>query len=820
MRSRSFMIMFVLCSGAVQAYDTPALAGDRLFEAQELAIEVSGQLRPPERLTEQIYNNLAAIRDAYPDIADITYRAPAVPNEILVALTEQAMEQLHNGQYHALDELNESYGVMEIEPYSSFLTLRFNQVYNTQLLSDIYMNARPKGVRYAQPNYRIGDGSTISAEPPCYTFIRGWGDCPAGCIYHQSWLFCVEDEQVTQVSDSLKAAVGKIEFTRVPGYGSTSSLRGKVYGVDPKKHEVAVYIYVYGWWTKPYWATPLTSIKGNGTWKCDITTSANDSQATEVIAFLIPKGDDAEPGRGQQSFAPRMYEFPYARAVRDPSLRKIDFAGYTWWVKQGDSLGPGPNHFSDSEQDVFVDPDGYLHLRIAQRDGRWHCSEIVGCESLGHGTYIYTIESRLDLLDENVVLGLFTWEDDVVQYNYREIDFEFSRWGDPDDPNCGQYVVQPWDAPGNRYRFPIDYSGKPLTTTHVKKWQADGIYFSSFFGDFSLHPPVEDQIASWDYRGSDNPPEGAENPRINFWLISGRPPVNGQDAEVVIKDFQFLPDLALLVDKCKVKAGKSRKGKPARGSSGFIPPDTIWISGIVENIRTQVIERAEEVRVAIHSLNIPEPCVVRFPVSDKAVKRGKYSCAQTENGSKRLFKLDTKSRKFSFMAKNIDLTGLSCPVSVEIAIGDCIAQVQLDEDIVNGKKPIPIQLMVGVKDTLGVDKRKVKVGKKANTDSLSVKGGFSLKNKPGNKPSMEIRLNGKTAVIPHAAFGYNKKGTYARCKNIKTDIGLVSAKLDIAKCSFSISVRNTALGILKEFGVFLNHLPRDAPENRIVINWL
>ena len=620
------------------------------------------------------------------------------------------------------------------------------------------------------------------------------------------------------------AGAGEIKFTRVPGYGSTSSLRGQVYGVDAKKHDVAVYIYVYGWWTKPYWATPLTSIKRNGTWKCDITTSPNDSQATEIIAFLVPKGYNAEPGRGQQSFALRMYEFPYAKAVRDPSLRTVDFAGYSWWVKQGASLGPGPNNFSDSEQNVVVDPNGHLHMRIAQRGDTWYCSEIVGCESLGRGTYVYTIESRLDLLDPNAVLGLFTWEDDVGQYNYREIDFEFSRWIDPNDPDCGQYVVQPWDTPGNRYRFPIDYSGKPLTTTHVKNWQADGISFSSFFGDFSLDPPVEDRIASWDYTGSDNPPHGAENPRINFWLIRGWPPANGQDAEVVVRDFQFLPDLALLVDKCKVKAGKSRKGGPGRGTSGFVPSDSIYISGIVENIRTQVIEHAKEVRVTIHSSDTPEPCVVSFPVSDKALKKGKYSCAQTENGSKRLFKLDSKSHKFSFSARNIDLTGLSCPVSVEIAIGDCIAQVQIGEDIVNSKKPIPIQLMVGVKNSLGVIKIKAKNGKKEFTDSLAVKGGFSLKDEPGEIISMTLSLGGQAFVIPGDRFTYKvdkKSGAIisASCKSDKKVTPQFKARFDFVKCSYSVSIKKAELETTSgqtTFGVLIDMSLSDSDYSEIV----
>ncbi len=73
---------------------------DQLLEAKLLALDLSGQLRPPADLTEQIYNDLAAIRTAHPEVADITYRPRAVPYQIIVGLTEQAIEQFRNGQYH------------------------------------------------------------------------------------------------------------------------------------------------------------------------------------------------------------------------------------------------------------------------------------------------------------------------------------------------------------------------------------------------------------------------------------------------------------------------------------------------------------------------------------------------------------------------------------------------------------------------------------------------------------------------------------------------------------------------------------------------
>ena len=172
----------------------------RLLEAQLMTLDISGQLRPPADLTERIYNNLVAIRTAYPEVADITYRPRAVPDQIIVGLTQQSAEQFRNGEFHALDEMNELYGPVTMSPLRGsnrypYIILQFDQIYNTQLLSEIY--AEVEGLRYAEPNYYIGDGSTISADPPFYTFIRAWGDCPAGCIYRELYHFRVENGQVT-----------------------------------------------------------------------------------------------------------------------------------------------------------------------------------------------------------------------------------------------------------------------------------------------------------------------------------------------------------------------------------------------------------------------------------------------------------------------------------------------------------------------------------------------------------------------------------------------------------------------------------------------
>lgn len=86
-----------------------------------------------------------------------------------------------------------------------------------------------------------------------------------------------------------------IEFTYVPPYGSFDNLTGQVWHVKPADYKVAVYIYVPsggGWWTKPYFNNPLTSIEVDGTWTCDITTGGRDETATRIAAFLVPNGFD------------------------------------------------------------------------------------------------------------------------------------------------------------------------------------------------------------------------------------------------------------------------------------------------------------------------------------------------------------------------------------------------------------------------------------------------------------------------------------------------------------------------------------------------
>lgn len=238
------------------------------------------------------------------------------------------------------------------------------------------------------------------------------------------------------------------------------------------------------------------------------------------------------------------------RNPRASTTRQISFAGLQWTVKDSGwgTLDPGLNLWSDSQKNVWVDPNGYLRLKIANRCDKWFSSEVISESHLGCGKYIFTVKGRPDLLDPHVILGLFLYDD--PDPGLHEIDIEFAKWWDPDNPANASYCVQPWDEPNHCHRFYTDCSPNDLTT-HEILWAPDRVDFRSYFGDFPLSDPC-DLIYSWCYTGPDIPQPKDERAHINFWLLPpegsppgtpAAPPTDGQEAEIVIKNFLFRPEI-------------------------------------------------------------------------------------------------------------------------------------------------------------------------------------------------------------------------------------------------------------------------------------
>jgi len=214
------------------------------------------------------------------------------------------------------------------------------------------------------------------------------------------------------------------------------------------------------------------------------------------------------------------------------SARDIQFSGYTWEVKESPEtvIGPGPNWFASNDKSVFVDKDGALHLTVSRQNGVWTSSEVILKQQLGYGKYTFELGSDVSNLDTSLVLGFFTWSELPAQ-QHRELDVEFSRWSQPQDPTNAQFVVQPYDVADNRQRWTLPAAA---TSVHTMKWAKGTASFESFADG--------KPVASWSQNSSDKIPQpGDSRIHLNLWQFRGQAPALGVGAEIVIKKFSFSP---------------------------------------------------------------------------------------------------------------------------------------------------------------------------------------------------------------------------------------------------------------------------------------
>lgn len=196
----------------------------------------------------------------------------------------------------------------------------------------------------------------------------------------------------------------------------------------------------------------------------------------------------------------------------------IEFAGYRWVVKRSsEPVGPGPNLFLT--ENVRVE-GGRLRLAIVERRGAWTCAEVIAQGEFGYGRYEWTIRGDVSRLDNNVVLGMFTWSDHPYHAN-RELDIEFARWSAPGP--VGNFTVQ--SAP-RTYRFDL---APAASSVHTIEWTPGRVAFSTTTPRGS---------ATWTCVDGVPPAGGGVAPRINLWLYRGRAP--GAPQAVVVERFRYI----------------------------------------------------------------------------------------------------------------------------------------------------------------------------------------------------------------------------------------------------------------------------------------
>jgi exo-beta-1,3-glucanase (GH17 family) len=108
-----------------------------------------------------------------------------------------------------------------------------------------------------------------------------------------------------------------LQFTTVPPIGSSNPLQGQEWHAVPACYYIVVYIHVgsYGWWVKPYAASPLTTIGCDGSWTTNIDTGGSDASADQIAAFLIPTTYNPPALLGAGSLPSELYTNSVANAA-------------------------------------------------------------------------------------------------------------------------------------------------------------------------------------------------------------------------------------------------------------------------------------------------------------------------------------------------------------------------------------------------------------------------------------------------------------------------------------------------------------------------
>jgi hypothetical protein len=231
--------------------------------------------------------------------------------------------------------------------------------------------------------------------------------------------------------------------------------------------------------------------------------------------------------------------------VQTPAMAQkqtLTFSGHEWEVKSGSALGPGPNAWEPAN--VWVDSKGWLHLKIARKDGKWTCAEVGTTKRFGFGTYEFQLVGRIDQLDRNVVLGLFNYPPrDVGTDATHEIDIEFARWGLENAPN-GNYTVWPARKEAKQTSETFRFTLTDPNTTHRFHWQPQSLLFESLRGRGTKRT---DLFQRWRFEPADFADRISQQPMpvlLNLWLFRGNAPTDGKEVEIILRRFQFTPAAA------------------------------------------------------------------------------------------------------------------------------------------------------------------------------------------------------------------------------------------------------------------------------------
>jgi hypothetical protein len=328
-----------------------------------------------------------------------------------------------------------------------------------------------------------------------------------------------------------------ITFTKVPaqdngGPDVLKTVSGHVTGARSGQH-VILYAKNQGrWWMQPAAQSTLGNAPALLDW------AGQTHSGTEYGALLVDSGftpapnTEQLPAIGGPIAAVATVEASGSNTPPVPP-KLLRFSGYDWKVRVTSSPRGGfRNQFDPAN--AWVDDKGFLHLKIARKGNGWTCSEVQLTRSLGYGTYVFVVRD-ISHMDLSAALTLFASDGRGSERNRRELSYEISHWGNPNDKDNTSFVIQPYYVPTNVFRFRSP-AGK-LTETF--EWEPTQATYKSYAG---LHAGgAGGHLLKQHVFTSSIPSATDMEARMNLYFFGkGQVPLQHEN-EIVIEKFEFLP---------------------------------------------------------------------------------------------------------------------------------------------------------------------------------------------------------------------------------------------------------------------------------------
>lgn len=234
-----------------------------------------------------------------------------------------------------------------------------------------------------------------------------------------------------------------------------------------------------------------------------------------------------------------------------------NWLGYTWDFQNGEPAGGGT--LIAFKRNMVVDPNGYLHVNVRERDGIYSDAEMYTRNLFNFGTFQWVLQgTNYYKMDPPLVLGLFSYGPNagVGVDGENEIDIEFSNWDGEGVPNqVSDFTVYP--STGNGTDGQIDhevdfYVPTPETNTTTARfvWSATSVEWFLMAGTVPVNQPVTHVFHHWTYRGTNlvngvpttDPtkwiPQDPCPIDINLWNFDGLPT---HTWDIVVREFDYLP---------------------------------------------------------------------------------------------------------------------------------------------------------------------------------------------------------------------------------------------------------------------------------------